>query len=691
MESGGGNWKTGGTNNSWAITEEKASSPTHAWSDSPDANYLNNTDSWLAVNHDIDLSSYTGNVGLGFMAWLDLEGWWDFLYVEISKDSGANWETLDILTGQINDWDVYGWLIPEDYKTANFRFRFRLKSDYIITYDGVYIDDIGIGTVSGSNKYEYWSGTSMAAPHVTGAIALMAAKHPSEDIHRRINRILSGVDKTSFLNKKVSTVGRLNIDNSIRLSTFNPFIKSISPTTDIKPNVTQVTIEGIDFGATSGRVVFYDKDTEINADIVSWSDTSITVKAPSGILGRYLRVYSNDGKASNFVDSLSSWAFRKTSNLGRDDAAAVAFNGHIYLFGGYTGGGETCTNKAEMYDPTANTWTNIDPMPTARADLTAAQLNGELYAIGGYDDSLKEVLNTVEAYNPTTDTWETKTSLPISMCFMKAVSLNGNIYVTGGKNASGSALNTLYLYDGSSWVPKEHMNVPRFEHGAVALNGKIYVFGGVYDGTDCLYSGEVYDPSTNTWSPIANMPIRLARMGATTDGRYIYAIGGTNYDWWFDALQVVLRYDPNTNTWQDLSSTTYNLITAKSTAPAVFLPNFGIYSINGLAPGSESTNELEHLASALLESPGSVWQRYYNGTSWEDWQGLGGVIKDNVSSVVTNSGEVYAFVRGGDNGLWYKKGYHDSWSDWQSLGGIIGGSPSVDAWSDKIWILVRGG
>ncbi len=602
MESGDGNWETGGTNNYWAITNEKASSPTYAWSDSPYGNYSNNTDSWLAIDHNINLSSYTGNVGLEFMAWLDLEKWYDFLYIEISKDGGANWETLGILTGQINNWDVYGWHIPENYKTANFRFRFHLSTDEMLTYDGVYIDDVGIGEVSGSNIYKYWKGTSMATPHVTGAIALMAAEYPSENIYHRINRILSGVDPT--LNGIVSTEGRLNINNSISsLLTFNPFITSISPTTDIKPNVTQVTIEGIEFGATPGTVVFYDKDTETDADIVSWSDTSITVKAPSGIPGRYLRVYSSGGRASNFVDSLSSWAFRNGSNQGRDDAGAAAFNGRIYLFGGYAGGGLNCTDAAEMYDPTANSWTDIANMPMARANLTAAQLNGKLYVIGGYNDYSKQVLNTVEAYNPATDTWDTKTPLPLAMDFMKAVSLNGNIYVTGGEDASGSALNTLYLYDGSSWVPKEPMDEARFEHGAVALNGKIYVFGG-YDG-DYLSSGEVYDPTTDTWSSIANMPIPLARMGATTDGRYIYAIGGTNSTdidgWWFDVLRVVLRYDPHTNTWEDLSSTIYNLIIAKLAAPAVFLPTLGIYSVNGLAPGSESTNELEHLAIPLLE------------------------------------------------------------------------------------------
>lgn len=213
MESGNTNWVHGGINDSWAITEEYSFSPTHAWSDSPDGNYLDFTDSYIMLSDNIDLSGNAGeNLMLGFWARADLEFYFDYLNVDISNDAGASWQTITSLTGYSTSWYLYSYSIPVDYRTSQFRFRFRLIT-YFNTGDGVYIDDVGIG--SGGGAYECLPGTSMAAPHVTGAVALMAAEYPGEDLNQRMDRILSGVDALPSLDGQVVTGGRLNLANSI--------------------------------------------------------------------------------------------------------------------------------------------------------------------------------------------------------------------------------------------------------------------------------------------------------------------------------------------------------------------------------------------------------------------------------------------------------------------------------------------
>ena len=71
--------------------------------------------------------------------------------------------------------------------------------------------------VNAESSYRYLNGTSMAAPHVSGAIAVLAAAYPQETVSQRIDRIFQGVDSLETLADSVATGGRLNLNNSLRL------------------------------------------------------------------------------------------------------------------------------------------------------------------------------------------------------------------------------------------------------------------------------------------------------------------------------------------------------------------------------------------------------------------------------------------------------------------------------------------
>lgn len=60
-------------------------------------------------------------------------------------------------------------------------------------------------------SYQYMDGTSMAAPHVTGGIALYASTHPGKAAHEIRQALLQNAAATAALNGKTTTGARLNL------------------------------------------------------------------------------------------------------------------------------------------------------------------------------------------------------------------------------------------------------------------------------------------------------------------------------------------------------------------------------------------------------------------------------------------------------------------------------------------------
>ena len=100
--------------------------------------------------------------------------------------------------------------------------------------------------------------------------------------------------------------------------------------------------------------------------------------------------------------------------------AAAAMGGKIYVTGGEVGSGTGSLNSVYVYDPQADTWTQLASMGTARQVHASAAVGGKLYVFGGYDGRR---LSTAEVYDPASDSWAQVTSLNSARCSSVAAAL----------------------------------------------------------------------------------------------------------------------------------------------------------------------------------------------------------------------------------------------------------------------------
>jgi peroxiredoxin/N-acetylneuraminic acid mutarotase len=296
-----------------------------------------------------------------------------------------------------------------------------------------------------------------------------------------------------------------------------------------------------------------------------------------------------------------------------EELYGVAVNGKLYVIGGWGEG--KARGATYEYDPATDKWAKKKPMPRPAHHAALAAANGKIYVCGGFVAPEKapvpigaawQPIDDVWEYDPAADSWKALAPLPGKRGAAVAVEVRGKIHVIGGvTTVEGSkapfftfmgpcnVLGTNDVYDPATdkWESRKPMAVPRNHAFAAAVNGKIYVIGGrtghgfimKATNTDVV---EEYDPANDIWSaPKERMPTARSGGGWGTDGRRIYVAGGeVTTKQLTGAFKGIEAYEPATDSW--------------TTLPSMPMPRHGV-------AGAVIGNRF-YLASGMITSAGAM-------------------------------------------------------------------------------------
>jgi N-acetylneuraminic acid mutarotase len=271
-----------------------------------------------------------------------------------------------------------------------------------------------------------------------------------------------------------------------------------------------------------------------------------------------------------------SWATAAPIPQGAEEVYGVAAGGKMYVFGGLAPGWKPM-GMVMAYDPATNTWTRKKDMPSYQHHVAVTQHNGKIYLFGGYrlPDTGQATwipMNTAWEYDPQADSWRALAPVPQARGSANAAVINGKIHLVGGATlpaglpsgfvhpARNVSVATHEVYDPetNTWSRRADLPTPR-NHAAVGVvDGKLYVIGG-RAGSVFIPNAlnvdivEEYDPATDQWQLRNPMPTpRSAAAWGTHNGRILVAGGEIRHRDIWGTYTTVESFDPKTNSWARL-------------------------------------------------------------------------------------------------------------------------------------------
>jgi hypothetical protein len=210
-------------------------------------------------------------------------------------------------------------------------------------------------------------------------------------------------------------------------------------------------------------------------------------------------------RTSELFGSNGSFSLAASMNVPRSGHVAVVMqDGRVLVAGGVTSGG-AATSTAEIFDPIANSWTNVTGgMMEARSSHTAALLrDGRVLIAGGNNGTL--ISSTVERFDPTLGRFTAAGTMssPRTQHAMTVLA-DGRVLIVGGSNGTAPIASSDIFDPVAGRVSAgPSLSVARIAHSATTLlNGLVVVIGGNNGNANPaqmdVTPAELFDPTAAT-------------------------------------------------------------------------------------------------------------------------------------------------------------------------------------------------
>ncbi|KAL9107328.1 MAG: hypothetical protein Q9227_007780 [Pyrenula ochraceoflavens] len=149
-------------------------------------------------------------------------------------------------------------------------------------------------------------------------------------------------------------------------------------------------------------------------------------------------------------------------------------------------------------------------VPSAAAILpdTGELLTWSAYSKNNYGAGVSGLTQTA-VYNPSNGavTQYTVSNTGHDMfCPGVSIDFNGRVVVTGGDTANKTSIHNTATSDG--WLAGGIMNIPRgYQSSTTVSDGRIFTIGGSWSGGYGGKNGEIFNPSTNSWSLLSGCTV----------------------------------------------------------------------------------------------------------------------------------------------------------------------------------------